>query len=100
GASKLAAAQPGVDDAASLGDHPAASPALASDARRGAPPGKQPPGAAVPQSAALADGVAGATPEILPRPTREDAAVESTPDTRVAPSGGAFVQVSSQKSER
>ena len=102
GAGEVAAAPPGVDDAAPLGDHPAASPALASDARGRVPPGEPPTGAspAVPQSAAPADGAAGATPEVPPRPTQEDAAVESTPDSRAAPSSGAFVQVSSQKSER
>jgi hypothetical protein len=102
-AGKVAAAQPGLDDAAPLGDHPVASPALASDARGRVSPGKPPTGAspAVPQSAAApADGAADATPEVPPRPTQVDSAVESTPDSRAAPSSGAFVQVSSQKSER
>ena len=78
GAGEVAAAQPGLDDAALLDDHPATSPALASDASGRVPTGKPPPGAfpAVPQSAAPADGAAGATPEVPPRPTQEDAAVE------------------------
>ena len=97
GASKVAAE---VDDAAPLGDHPAASPALASDARRGVHPVSSLP-ARLYRNLLL-------SPTERPAPLRKSRRdrrermpqSNSTPDSRAAPSGGAFVQVSSQKSER